>query len=77
MGDSEFVTPEVCKSHHDLIDYKIESMNRELKDVKGAQSEYNATIKNIYYTLLVIAFGTILILAGMVLGRTINFPIPF
>jgi hypothetical protein len=83
MGDSEFVTPEICKSHHDLVDYKFESIGREIRDVKSdisdvkrAQDAYNATIKNIYYTLLIIAFGTILTLAGVVLGRAVDFHIP-
>ena len=83
MGDAEFVTPEICQSHHDLVDFKFESMGREIRDVKTdisdvkkAQDEYNKTIKNIYYTLLIIAFGTILTLAGVILGRAVDFHIP-
>ena len=83
MGDSEFVTMEVCKSHHDLTEFKFESMGREIREVKidisevkKAQDNYNSTIKNIYYTLLIIAFGTILTLAGVILGRAVDFHIP-
>lgn len=83
MGDAEFVRTDLCKSHHDLVNSKFDQVEVSMGEIKGEmvnvkskQDEYNATIKNIYYTLLIIAASGILTLVGVILGRAIDFHIP-
>ena len=83
MGDTESVNPEVCHERHQMADYKFQQVDKEIddlktnvKDIRKDQEEYNQTIKNIYYLLLVIAFSTIMTLAGVILGRAVDFHIP-
>jgi hypothetical protein len=84
MGEAEIVNSEVCKVRHQLVDSKFDGIEKEIettksdiKDIQKAQLEYNATINKIYVTLLIIAFSTILTLGGVILGRAIDFHIPF
>jgi len=58
------------------LDREIEEIKDDVRIVKGKQDDYNTTLKNIYYSLLIIAFATILTLAGVVLGRAVDFHIP-
>jgi hypothetical protein len=75
MGDSECVIQGVCDERHKGLDREIVDMKKEMGDIRTKQDEYNTTIRNIYYTLLIIAFSTILTLAGVILGRAVDFHI--
>ena len=84
MGDSEFVRTDLCISHHELVDSQLTNLVDSIGEVKGEmqgvktkQDEYNATIKNIYYLLLILAATGILTLIGVVLGRSIDFHLLF
>ncbi len=83
MGDAESVSKEVCFERHQNVNGRFDSMEKEIEETKSniktiqdAQNEYNRTLKNIYYSLLIIAFATILTLAGVILGRAVDFHIP-
>jgi hypothetical protein len=78
------VNPEVCILRHELVDTKIDHLDKEIEglkrdvgDVKTLQSEFNNTIKNIYYALIVITIVSFFTLAGVLLGRAIDFNLPF
>jgi len=78
------VNPEVCILRHELVDTKIDHLDKEIEglkrdvgDVKTLQSEFNNTIKNIYYALIVITVVSFFTLAGVLLGRAIDFNLPF
>jgi hypothetical protein len=82
MGDTESVNPEVCHERHQMVDFKFQQVDKEIDDIKTDvedirkdQKEYNQTLKNIYYALLVIAFSTIMTLAGVLIGRMVDFHI--
>jgi hypothetical protein len=76
LGDAETVGKEFCNERHLRLDREIEEIKDDVRIVKGKQDDYNTTLKNIYYSLLIIAFATILTLAGVVLGRAVDFHIP-
>jgi hypothetical protein len=76
MGDFETVLKDVCDERHKSLDREIVELKNNVCDVRSKQEEYNQTIKNIYYTLLVIAGATILTLGGVILGRAVDFHIP-
>ena len=77
MGDSElYANKEVCAERHKALDIEIRDLKTDVKGIRTSQEEYNRTIRNIYYTLLIIAGATILTLLGVILGHAITFPIP-
>ena len=76
MGDFESVNKEVCEERHKSLDREIVGIKKDVVNVRSKQEEYNQMIKNIYYTLLVIAGATILTLGGVILGRAVDFHIP-
>jgi hypothetical protein len=76
MGDGETVSKELCNERHTWIDREIVDVKKDVSDVKAAQEDYCRTIKNIWYTLLVIACSLILTMAGVILGRAVDFHLP-
>lgn len=76
MENTGTVSKELCNERHTWIDREIVDVKKEVSDIQTAQGEYNKTIRNIYYTLLIIAASTILTLAGVILGRAIDFHLP-
>ena len=69
----DVVSEKFCNERHLRIDTEIKDIKDCVADVKQKQDDYNTTIRNIYYTLLIIAFSTIITLLGVVLGRAIDF----
>lgn len=76
MDDQDFVGKDVCYERHKGIDREIVDIKESVTSIKDKQEEYNRTIKNIYYALLIIAASTILTLAGVILGRAIDLHLP-
>lgn len=73
MGDAEMVSREICTMHRELIDTKLAACDARvdgiLKEIQGVRDLQ----RNILYTLIFIAAGVACTLAGVVLGRGIDF----
>jgi hypothetical protein len=73
MGETGFITPETCKLHRELIDTKLAACNARvdgiLEEIKGVRDLQ----RTILYALIVIGFGVACTLAGVIVGRGLDF----
>jgi hypothetical protein len=80
LSDSEYVTPEMCSLHREVINTKLKMLEGVDDAIEGRMLRIEAGIdeirqlqKNIYYALIGISVGTVLTLLGVILGRGIDF----
>jgi hypothetical protein len=73
MGDPEFVSPEMCSLHREVITTKLEACNERVDGLMEKVDEIITLQRNTIYGIAVI-FGTlVLILLGVLLGRSVDF----
>jgi len=73
MGDTEYITPEMCNLHRQVLDAKIAACDKRvdgiLEEIKGVRDLQ----KQILYVLVAIGFGVAFTLIGVVVGRGFDF----
>jgi hypothetical protein len=76
----DFVTPEVCRLRHELVTTQINALadkdtalEARMERIENGIDEVRNLQKTILYAIIFVAAGVILTLAGVVLGRGIDF----
>lgn len=69
----EHVTPEMCKLHRELINTKLDACNERVDGILAEIQGVRDLQRMILYALIGIGFGVACTLAGVVLGRGIDF----
>jgi len=77
MGDSEGVSHEVCGMRREILDCRIEVVEREVEGMRGDLKEVRDLQKQILYAIIGI-FGTLVVtLFGVLMGRAVDFGVFF
>lgn len=73
------ITPDVCKLHREVIDAKIETLTQKDRALDARMAGIEDGIKmvrdlqtKILYAIIVMAFGTICTLIGVLYGRGLD-----
>jgi hypothetical protein len=67
------ISPEICALHREVITTKIAACESRVDGILEELQEVRQLQKTILYTLIFIAIGVICTLAGVVLGRGVDF----
>lgn len=73
MGDSEYITPEMCNLHRQVLDAKIAACDKRVDGILAEIQGVRDLQKQILYVLVAIAFGVAFTLFGVIVGRGFDF----
>ena len=73
MGDTEYITPEMCYLHRQVLDAKIAACNKRVDGILAEIQGVRDLQKQILYTLVAIGFGVAFTLFGVIVGRGFDF----
>ena len=77
MNDNDFVTPEVCALHHQIQETKIAAVEARMDGIEGSIGEVRDLQIKILYAIIGLFGASILTLAGVLMGRAVDFGVFF
>ena len=73
LNSDDYIPRTECSLHRELVEEKLKATNQRVDGILDEIKGVRELQKNIWYTLIFIAFGVCFTLAGVIMGRGFDF----